>query len=58
MSIGVLVNKYIISTEKALKDMKQTKDSIKLDETAINEIVAYAKDYLEDAKYYTLPESP
>ncbi len=52
MSIDALVDKYIASTEKALKDMEQTKDILKLDEKAINEIVAYAKAYLEDAKYY------
>jgi hypothetical protein len=52
MSIEDLLDKYITSTEKTLKDMKQTKDTLKLDEKAINEIVAYAKAYLEDAKYY------
>lgn len=52
MSITALVDKYIAATEKALKDMKQTKDPIKLDEKAINEVVDYAKAYLEDAKYY------
>lgn len=52
MSIAALVDKYIASTEKALKDMKQTKDPIKLDEKVINEVVDYAKAYLEDAKYY------
>lgn len=52
MSIDALVDKYIASTEKALKDMKQTKDPIKLDEKSINEVVDYAKAYLEDAKYY------
>ncbi len=52
MNIEALVDKYIASTEKALNDMKQTKDPIKLEEKVINEIVAYAKAYLEDAKYY------
>lgn len=52
MSIQALVDKYIASTEKALKDMKQTKKTIELDEKAINEIISYAKAYLEDAKYY------
>ena len=52
MSIKALVEKYIASTEKALQDMKQTKETIELNEKAINEIVAYAKAYLEDAKYY------
>lgn len=52
MSIEALVDKYISSTEKALKNMKQTQDTIKLDEKGVNEILSYAKAYLEDAKYY------
>ncbi|MGF3523063.1 MAG: DUF357 domain-containing protein [Candidatus Bathyarchaeia archaeon] len=52
MSIAALVDKYISSTEKALKNMKQTQDTIKLDGKGVNEILSYAKAYLEDAKYY------
>jgi hypothetical protein len=46
------VDKYIGSTEKALKEMKRAKVAVKLDEKSIDEIVAYAMAYLEDAKYY------
>jgi FAD synthetase len=52
MSIEALVDKYIVSTDKALKEMKRAKVSVKLDEKSIDEIVAYAMAYLEDAKYY------
>jgi hypothetical protein len=52
MSIEALVDKYIMSTDKALKEMKRAKVSVKLDEKSIDEIVAYAMAYLEDAKYY------
>ena len=52
MSIEALVDKYIGSTEKALKEMKRAKASVKLDGKSIDEIVAYAMAYLEDAKYY------
>jgi len=52
MSIEALVDKYIGSTEKALKEMKQPKTSVKLEAKSIDEIVAYAMAYLEDAKYY------
>jgi len=52
MSIEALVDKYIGSTEKALKEMKRAKTSVKLDGKSIDEIVAYAMAYLEDAKYY------
>lgn len=52
MSIEALVDKYIGSTEKALKEMKRAKASVKLDGKNIDEILAYAMAYLEDAKYY------
>ena len=52
MSIEALVDKYIGSTEKALKEMERVKASVKLDIKSIDEIVAYAMAYLEDAKYY------
>jgi FAD synthetase len=52
MSIEALVDKYIGSTEKTLKEMKRAKTSVKLDEKNIDEILAYAMAYLEDAKYY------
>lgn len=42
MSIETLVDKYIGSTEKALKEMKRAKASVKLNEKSIDEILAYA----------------
>ena len=52
MTIEALIDRYIVSTENALKNMQQTQDTIKLDKKGINEILSYAKAYLEDAKYY------
>ncbi len=52
MTIEALIDKYIVSAEDALKNMQQTQDTIKLDKKGVNEILSYAKAYLEDAKYY------
>jgi FAD synthetase len=52
MSLEELSSKYIASTEKVLKEIQTVKDPISIDEGDITKIVDYAKDYLEDAKYY------
>jgi hypothetical protein len=52
MSLEALASKYIISAEKVLKEMQRTKGSISVTEECVNNIVDYATDYLEDAKYY------
>jgi hypothetical protein len=52
MSLEKLVTKYINSAEKVLSEMHRTKGTLTLSEEQINNIIAYAKDYLEDAKYY------
>jgi hypothetical protein len=52
MSLEKLVTKYINSAEKVLSEMHHTKGTLTLSEEQINNIIAYAKDYLEDAKYY------
>ena len=52
MTLEALTSKYIVSAEKVLKEMQRTKGSITITEECVNNIVAYAADYLEDAKYY------
>jgi FAD synthetase len=52
MSLETLASKYISSAEKVLKDLEQTKTAITLTEEAVGNILRWATDYLEDAKYY------
>ena len=52
MSLEALASKYIVSAEKVLKEMQRTKGSINVTEECVDNIVGYATDYLEDAKYY------
>jgi hypothetical protein len=52
MSLEALVTKYIISAEKVLKDMQQTKGTINVTEENVVKILDYVTNYLEDAKYY------
>ena len=52
MSLEELSSKYISSAEKVLKDLERTKTTINLTEEAVGNILRWATDYLEDAKYY------
>ena len=52
MSLETLASKYIISAEKVLKELKRTKTPISLTADSIDNILRWATDYLEDAKYY------
>jgi hypothetical protein len=52
MSLDELASKYISSAEKVLKDLERTKPPISLAEEAVGNILRWATDYLEDAKYY------
>ena len=52
MSLEALTSKYISSAEKVLKELQQTKVSISVTEEAVGNILCWASDYLEDAKYY------
>ena len=52
MSLETLASKYIISTEKVLKELQQTKNTIKVTEEDVDIILHYVKDYMKDAKYY------
>ena len=44
--------KYILKTEKVLKDLRVLEDSISIDKRLVEEIVDEARRYFEDAKYY------
>ena len=52
MSLEALAAKYISSAEKVLKELQQTKLPISVTEEAVANILCWACDYLEDAKYY------
>ncbi len=52
MSLEALAAKYIGSAEKVLKELERTKTPISLTEEAVGNILRWATDYLEDAKYY------
>jgi hypothetical protein len=52
MSLEALTSKYISSAEKVLKELKQTKAPISVTEEDVANILVWASDYLEDAKYY------
>ena len=52
MSLEALAAKYIGSAEKVLKELERTKTPISLTEEAVCNILRWATDYLQDAKYY------
>jgi hypothetical protein len=52
MSLEALTSKYISSAEKVLKELQQTKTPISVTEESVANILRWAADYLEDAKYY------
>ena len=56
MSLEALVTKYIISAERVLKDIQQTKGTINVTEENVVKILDYVTNYLEDAKYYKAQE--
>jgi hypothetical protein len=52
MSLEALVMKYISTAEKVLKEVQRISSKVTVTEAEIDEILGYAKSYLEDAKYY------
>jgi FAD synthetase len=52
MSLETLVSKYIVSAEKVLDEMQQTRSSLTINEASVSKIVDYVEAYLADAKYY------
>ena len=52
MSLEALTNKYIGSAEKVLKELQKTQMPIAITEVAMSDVLSWAANYLEDAKYY------
>lgn len=52
MSAEALASKYIASAEKVFGGLQQAKGSLAVTEENVNSVLAYAADYLADAKYY------
>jgi len=52
VSLEMLTLKYIASAEKVLKDVQQTKLPLDVTEADVANVLSWAADYLEDAKYY------
>ena len=52
MSLETLTSKYIASAEKVLNDLQQTRTQFSVSEDVVAEVLRWASDYLDDAKYY------
>jgi hypothetical protein len=52
VSLEMLTLKYIASAEKVLKDIEQANLPLNLTEADVANVLSWAADYLEDAKYY------
>jgi FAD synthetase len=52
VTLEELATKYIRKTERAFEELKLAQGAMCPDESRIIEVVAEAKRYLEDAKYY------
>ena len=52
MSLEALAAKYIGSAEKVLSELKRTQSTVTVGESLVTEVLCWATDYLEDAKYY------
>ena len=52
MSLEALTEKYIMSAENVLKELRQTEMPVTISEAAAAKVLRWASDYLEDAKYY------
>ncbi len=52
MSLEGLAAKYISSAEKVFSELKRKQTPIAINEVTVTEVLRWATDYLEDAKYY------
>jgi hypothetical protein len=52
MSLEALVTKYIVSAEKVMKEIQLNKGTISVKEENVTDVLGYATNYLQDAKYY------
>jgi FAD synthetase len=48
----MLTTRYILMAEKVFVELKRNQTPISLTEEMVASVLSYAKDYLEDAKYY------
>jgi len=52
MSVAELASKYIDSAERVFTNLAVSGDSLSVNVESVIKVVLYARDYLEDAKYY------
>lgn len=52
MSLDELASKYIDSAESVFTNLTISGDSLSLNVESVTKVVLYARDYLEDARYY------
>jgi len=52
MSLETLASKYIESADKVFKQLDQTKSPVSITAEQAGKVIAWAADYLKDAKYY------
>ncbi len=52
MSLEALASKYIASAERVRSELKRTETPITLTKDSVEAVLNWAKDYLDDAKYY------
>ena len=52
MSLEALAAKYIFSAEKVFSELELTQLPIDVGGTKVTEVLDWARDYLNDAKYY------
>ena len=56
MSLEALVTNYIVSAEKVMKEIQLNKGTISVNEENVADVLGYATNYLQDAKYYKAQE--
>jgi len=52
MSLETLTSKYIVSAEKVFSEVEVSEKSVIVDVDSVRKVLSFAKDYLDDAKYY------
>ena len=52
MSIEVLIDKYLRYADRVFKEMQKNPTEVTVTKEKLEEVLRWATDYLEDAKYY------
>jgi len=52
VSLETLTDKYISMAEKVFSELTRMQTPFSLTQEAVDSVLSYANDYLEDAKYY------